>query len=355
MLIWLEGSPADYPAGLSNQILEALTELGEAGYKARHIVACRRDVAKHLASINGISERAKAYFYRFYGEFTQLGSVLAIPDYYVASLSVVIPVEVGGVWHVPLSYFSDERYAEELTVVCENDTDYEIYEVFAKAWLLQNFPSCVVSTKSRAGHGGSTVTVLRRLATNPNPMHLCLLDSDKTVVLGREGSTARGVRAAWVDSWRANLYVLSCRELENALPIVTVGRCLNSLNTPCSKIDQLDLVDGDLLDYACMKTGERLCRFHEVDNSHVGYQRTIHALRETSRRHPDFTNCGVNCGDCDCEVIPALGERFLERFSGWIRSSNSVRALPQCDDWPEEIEVSAALLAKKAIALPRRQ
>src|SRR5690606_11240646 len=118
---------------------------------------------------------AKAYYRRVYSEYTQLGSIFAIRHHCVAAIDALTARKVGDVWRVPLRYFEEDAYTEQLTVVCENDNDYEIYKAFAKVWMRKHFPACVVSSRSRAGHGGSTTTVLRRLAEEGNPVYLCLL------------------------------------------------------------------------------------------------------------------------------------------------------------------------------------
>lgn len=355
MLIWLEGTPKDYPLSLDAAALSALTELGEAGYKSRHVIACSRELAKHLGSLDPLSPRAKAYFFRIYGEYTQLGHVFSSPNHIVASLEAVTPNVVARTWRVPIRFFSDDKYVEELTVVCENDTDYEIYCALAKSWMTQNLPSCVVSARSRAGHGGSTVTVLRRLAIDANPIYLCLLDSDREVAGGREGPTARGVRNAWIPSWRSALVVLDCRELENALPTQAVERCLESLGRHCPEYEHVQRIHEDLAMYVCMKTGEDPCRFHSVERAHVGYARTRHALLQTSASHPGFGNCGNECGECNCKIIPALGERFLDAFAQWLRQIHPTRALPNFTSWPADAIAAAEIFACRAMALPRRQ
>lgn len=355
MLIWLEGAPSDFSSGRNARELEAVTELGEAGYKGRHVVACRRELARDFATLDVLSARARAYFSRIYGEYTQLGSVFSIPQHLVASYSAITPSNVGGVWRVPLSYFADEVYLESLTVVCENDSDYEIYESLAKAWMHNNLPVCVVSARSRAGHGGSTVTVIRRLAVDPNPLYLCLLDSDRCMPLGGEGPTARGVKRGWHNSWRSTLSILECRELENAIPLQAIRRFLNSSGTYSAEMERFDRVDRDLADYVCMKSGEPICRFHSVDGAHVGYPRIRAALLSTARMHPDFSKCGSRCSDCDCKIVPVLGENFLESFAKWVRGQHVSRCLPASDEWLIDAERVAEIFAKQAIALPRRQ
>lgn len=355
MLIWIEGSVDDYPLPLNQDIANALIELGEAGYKARHVIACPRNLAKHFAMAEQLSVRSRAYFNRFYAEFTQLGRVVSQDIQLVASLAVLGPAVIGGVWRVPLHYFAEERYTEELTVICENDTDYEIYECAAKAWVAKNLPGCVVASRSRAGGGGSTATVVRRMATDPNPIYLCLLDSDRNSAGGAEGSTARGVRNNWRESWRAHLYVMTARELENILPIAVVRRYMGSIGLDVALLDEFSRVHPDLASYVCLKTGETVCRFHLMAVNHGGYERTREALRETARRHPNFLACGESCAGHGCATVPTLGERFLESFAGWLRHSYIGRVFCKSDHWHLDFESAASLFGKMGLALPRRQ
>lgn len=354
MFFWLQGSVEKVEEFLADEGSEALIELGEAGYKSRHVVGCSRQVARMLSARSELSDRSRAYFRRIYGEYTQLGSVFSRPESIIIDLEVVEPLQIGGVWRVPLGLFSEEIFSSSCVVVCENDTDFEIYEHLARFWMRSERPDCVVSAVSRAGHGGSTSTVIRRVALDPNPLYLCIVDSDRNVVLGGEGPTARGVRRAWVESWRGLLKVLECRELENALPIGASIKC-EQLNRRSSVVlEALSDVDEDIREFACHKVGERLCRFHDVDSSAAGHGRTKAGLLSTSHAHDGFRLCGVQCGDCDCAVVPELGEGFLSRFADWLRSSASKRDLPPPSQWSDSLRDAVEAFAIMSIALPRR-
>lgn len=353
MLIWLDGDVAAYEAAIAHGLADALIELGEAGYKARHVVACSRAVAKLLADRPELSGRARAYFGRIYGEFTQLGGVLATKKHLSVSPEVAAPIVVGDTWRLPLQMFNVEDFTNQLVVVCENDTDFEVYVELARRWMRYFRPDCVVSAVSRAGGGGSTVTVIRRLMSEPNPPFLCIVDSDREVVLGAIGSTAKSVKNIWSDTWRGSLFVLDCRELENALPVELVLACQREFGFEDLATLELSNVHADLREYACLKSGESLCRFHKVPRSHAGYARTMSALENTSRTHRSFGICGRECAEAECKVIPSLGEGFLPRFSEWLQSK-SRQSFQQPVDWPVTILAAVETLSTLAMALPRR-
>jgi hypothetical protein len=71
--------------------------------------------------------------------------------------------------------------------------------------------------------------------------------------------------------------------------------------------------------------------------------------------HPGFSKCGQLCADCACNIIPALGERFLQSFVQWLGEVGFNRAFSEDDDWCSDAIYAAELLATKGIALPRRQ
>lgn len=354
MLIWIEGSSADFVPPLSQELVDAFTELGEAGYMGRHAVAGSRQLLQHLAAFDFLSPRAKAYFSRMALEYTQLGHVFSRPRQLTLSASAVAPMRYGQAWTVPLDMFANPEYSRATEVVCENDTDYEILEVFAQVLMKQTLPGCVTASRSRSGGGGSTVTVLRRIFRDPSPLMLCVLDSDKKIVLGAEGSTARGCRAAWVSMWRTQLFVLSCRELENALPRDLVAKFVEESGSDATHVRRLPFVHTDISDYVCLKSGERLCRFHEVPESATGHRRTRTALLWTSQRHPEFSACGAECAECDCDVTPALGDQFLLRFSEWIAKYENRKKIEKHGTWHDDLKTAVGLFVDHSLALPKK-
>jgi hypothetical protein len=355
MLIWIDLAGLDFANELPPDALNALIDLGEAGYKANHaVLAARRDL-RVLAGLQSLSPRARAYFNRAYEEFTQLGHIASRPNHVVASYTQTAPVLMGGVWRVPLQLFSQDEYVRPSLVVCENDADFDVIRELVLIYVRQNIKGVALAATSHPGGGAGTVTVLRRLFRDPNPNFLCVLDSDREVVLGAEGSTARGVRNVWFDGiWRARLYVLTARELENVLPVELVRQfCRDeAVNQPL--VERLHLAHRDVVDYLCLKSGEKPCRLHEVSRDHRGFERNRVALIQTARTHPDFSRCGGVCGECSCAVVPELGDRFLDRFSSWIRHPASWRAAPDFSQWHEDLRSVAEMFLDAAIALPRK-
>lgn len=355
MIIWIDAAAADCCENTPAVIVDAILELGEAGYKGRHVVVGPRPLMAHLANFEALSLRARVYFRRIAEEYTQLGAAINGVRNVIASIGAFAPISYGGGWRVPLSLFAQSEYSEPCSVVCENDTDYEIYSAFAEFMARKNFPGFVLSSRSHAGGGASTSTVLSRLLARPGPVFLCILDSDRSAVLGAEGSTARGCRRVWTEGWRNELFVLNSRELENIVPWPLICRWAESVGMDDERISSFESVHSDVSSYVCLKSGEPLCRFHRVSADAEGYERTINALRETAKRHARFSRCGASCDECGCSVSPPLGENFLRRFSDWVRDHNSWRLIPDVERWPVDLTAAASLFLGFSLALPRKQ
>lgn len=354
MIIWIQGEREDFAGPLRQGLLDALTELGDAGYTARHIVLGPRQLLLHFAALPELSPRARAYFARVAAEYTQLRHVVSHPAHLVASAVAVAPIKYGDTWTVPLEIFAEGEYAQSSKIVCENDTDFEVLMALAEVLAKDQFPGCILSGKSHPGGGAGSAGVVARLLQEPNPIMACLFDSDREIVLGGEGATARGVRAIWRESWRAQIHITTARELENVLPLDAVEMWAKKEEvTLVPGIQSLGNVDVDLSFYSCLKSGEQLCRFHEVPTSHGGYRRTRAALTRTAQINREFSSCGDDCGDCGCRVIPKLGDRFLERFSRWLRQYPRPRI--NLDSWADELMSAVQLCVTVSLALPRKQ
>lgn len=354
MVIWID-LPLDELERLSENTIEALIELGEAGYRGRHAVVGARTVLGALAKLERLSPRAKTYYRRVTEEYTQLRSILGHSRKIVASSMAVAPINRGGIWYVPLDVFSQSNYVEPSAIVCENDLDYEVYSIFADVMARKHFPGAVLCSQSLPGGGGGAATVLLRKLADPNPMILCILDSDRTIFRGREGDTARGCRNVWQDSWRSQLIVLVSRELENAVPVAMIGHWARSAGEDDAAVARFELIDKNLTSYVCLKSGEKLCRFYTISKDAEGYAVTIRALAETARQHPGYLKCYGDVDNCDCFKCPQLGDRFLKRFLDWIKDYGNRKFFPALDLWAQDMFEAVSLFVDYSLALPRKQ
>jgi hypothetical protein len=258
----------------------------------------------------------------------------------------------GGAWHVPLNYFANDLFLRSAHLICENDNDFDVYIAFGRAAIRALFPGCTISAESRAGGGGGTAGVLQRLLADPNPIGLCILDSDKEHIGGAEGATAKGCRHVFTEGWRVDLVVLKARELENLIPLHLVSRFFNDGDVD-DLLREFSKISPDLSNYVCLKSGEGLCRFHSLKATDSLYARTKSALLESSAKSNALKLCAHSCGDVGCKVTPIYGERFLANLGGWLEQN--MRSIDiQYNDWRNELREVVNQVIERCISLPRK-
>lgn len=353
MLIWINHEALSQSLK-ANAEVDAFNALGEAGYHGRHAVLAPRGLLSSLATLEGLSRIARAYYSSMAESATQLGALFSIGSHIVADASVAGPVVRAGVWHVPLALFQDPDYSRKSELLCEDLSDCVLLEKFAEVYVRRNYPLCSVAVRSVAGGGNATAASLHASSADPNPFCLCVVDSDRELPSGALGETARRCVAAYIKSWRVRLIVLDARELENLLPVAVIRAVQRMRGLIDESVDHLHLVSHDLAFYGCFKSGERPCRFHNVPEGHGGKGQVTRALRETARVHPRFRECGGDCAERQCAIFPRLGDGFLRYVIQWIEQVSYKNPALDTSNWYESLEDAVRSVAIVGMAFPRR-
>lgn len=332
---------------------DAISNLGEAGYFGRHLILGGRSVVRRISALDGVSTRSKAYFSRIAEGITQLGHVTRLPAV-IVSAKVDAPILRGKDWHVPMRDFVNPDLLEACNLVCEDINDCDVISIFAENYINRKYSGLCISLRHVSGGGNGISRQLQRSVDRGRAVSMYVVDSDREIVEGGLGDTAKRCFAIDLrDVWRVALYITEARELENLIPLGLVSRMLADERRHTDKVDSFGLVDKDVAHYACLKTGERLCRFHDVDSSFQGYERTRAALVSTSRAHPGFFRCGDECANCSCDVVPALRNDFLSRFAGWLARIGNSRLIPDWSDVETEFSHLIEMVSVRGLAMPR--
>lgn len=351
MIFWIDD--IEDVSGDWRPFAEAISNLGEAGYFGRHLVLGGRNVVRRISALDGVSPRSKAYFLRIAEEITQLGHVARLPAT-IVSAKVNAPILRGKDWHVPMRDFSNPDLLESCNLVCEDINDCDVISLFAENYIRHKYSGLCISLRSVSGGGNGISRQLQRSVDRGQAVSIYVVDSDREVVEGGMGDTAKRCFAIDLrDVWRVALYITEARELENLIPLGLVSRMLANERRQTGKVDNFGLVDRDIANYVCLKTGERLCRFHDVDSSFQGHERTRAALVSTSRNHPGFSRCGEECANCDCDVVPSLRNDFLSRFASWLSQIGNSRLIPSWNDVETELNHLVEIVSMRGLALPR--
>jgi len=353
MLIWINNVEIDDP-GCNEVAISALNCLGDAAFYGRHIVLGPRPLLTRLASHADLSRSARGYYKWMAGAFTQFGGLVSQVNFLIADAGAFAPSVNGSQWSVPLSLFSDPDFLTVAELICENNSDFEVYDQLARLYAKRELPGCQVRLRSRPGGGNTTSQVLASAMTSPGPVSLCLVDSDRDLVLGAAGATAKRCMDVYEESWRINLHVLDGRELENLVPVDVMVRVLEGERVDTSVVEKFSLVHRDLALFACLKTGEQVCRFHAIGTGYGGYQRTKIALGATARSHDAFASCGDECSSHGCVIIPKLGEDFLAKLGRWLADGSNWRKVSAIGHWRAELVDAIRQVVHFGIALPRR-
>lgn len=352
MIIFIQGSVDYYSGDLPFTEKESLVELGEAGYRGRHFVLSTYPILDKIRHRADLSPRSLAYFKRVHNEFSQIGGIgRGVSRYLVASPDAHAPVMRGGVWTVPLSTFSNDEFSQSSRIICENDNDFDVYSALAEIFVGKTHPGFSLSIKSLPGGGGGTAGVLRRFLVEPNPIGLCVLDSDKSHRGGAEGATARGCRSEWFENWRVGLNVIAARELENIIPLDLVKAYLSETRINISGMDDFEKLPNELARYICLKTGEAICRFFGADVRTADGQLTVRALEQAGRVLHHAGLCREGCRNSSCYMAPQYGVNFLASFGRWLQSRFKMMRR-EVHGWPTELTEILEQIVASGLALP---
>lgn len=340
MLLWIRD--INFDSSLDEAILEtrweAVSLLGEAGHRGKHLVLGPRPVLQALGSSPEITKKARAYYLAKAESLTQLGRVVATLSHVSISSDCSEPHLLDGKWIVPLSLFSDPDYLQTANVICEDEHDFDVLRGLAAIFARRLWPECGFSANSMPGGGRSTHRILRRVAESKGPVFLCAVDSDREHAGDTAKATAELCVAVGADSWRGELYVLKARELDNIIA-TTAKRCIPHL-AAIEKAQNLEQLHPAIADYACLKTGESICRFHSLEAETPFGCLTRDGLSATARHVECARQCGLECRGIDCNPVPRFGTRLVAHFGDWLKAAHNLRTVPAVETWhPELLEL----------------
>lgn len=355
MLIWISEISSDpaFPLHVKDDDVEALSFLGEAGSLGRHVVVAPRDRLRVLAVDDRVSARARSYYFWMAEAITQYGSMLRVLESVSVSAQCDAPIRVADSWLIPLGLFSepDRLLASEL--ICENENDFCVLTELSGIYLRRRFQGFKLSLRSRPGGGSTTAQVLRSSLREPNPITLCVVDSDQNRPGGAVGNTARLCqRELAADDWRVRLHVLACRELENILPTEILFDLFRGDHANISLFREFSAVPEEVALFACVKSGESLCRFHGITVSHGYFEEVRAALEKASRVSSGFRRCGIECQEVDCKVVPQLGDDFLSRVAEWLPGNWHKVSDPS--GWRHQLVAVIEKIVSVGLSFPRR-
>lgn len=346
MIFWLksESGLLDLNGVVAKPFISAVENLGEAGFRGKHLILGPRRTFESLARCADLSAKAKAYYLRMSQNLTQIGGVMnSFPHVSVSAEAIGIS-KLGEEWVVPLALFSDEQNLESAKLVAEDLSDVDVIESLLKIYVRDQCGGISINLMGVNGGGGSTGRALSRQLDDAKSIVFCLVDSDRKHLGGALGNTARGCKDSFsrhMDRWNAMLLVIEARELENLLPHparVELAARLDEGRRAAA--EQFAYVDSRIADYCCLKSGENICRFALLDRDVSSYPAIREALDQTRRHHPMVSRCGAgdNCADEGCSVVPKLGDRALEGFVNLLQRSDFHRAVRNPDDWHPELQ-----------------
>lgn len=352
MLFYLGGVRGEL-SNYSAEQLAALSNLGESGFHGSHLVLAPRDLLRVLGVCEGISPTARAYFGWMTQAITQFGSVMGMVENIYVDCEADSPLLRGKEWHVPLTVFARPGTLRPSELICESAYDFGVLSELAQFVLRESIRICGLSLRPIIGGGGNTHLVLQQSESANEGLVLCVVDSDRTHAGAALGSTAR--KCCEVElSGRVRLRVMIPRELENAIPKGMYRLVLEAEGRNLAELDEVDAIDENLWLYACLKSGDSVCRFHQLDVGDVGYAETRAALENTARKIPRFRACAEDCREVKCKIFPALGENFLRNTWSWISKHENRRRVQTPSAWPSYIFGLTKEIVDFGLACPRR-
>lgn len=326
MLIWIETEGQD-PRELNWQDwLEALDNLGEAGFRGDHLVLGDRLALESISRLPDLSRKAKAYFASAATRMSTVGSIREKVKPVVVDPVLLVSVERGGVTRIPLAHFADETSVNRALLLCEHMYDCEVIAELAESRLrsLGISGACKLSMKFASGGGGGTHLALRTTQRRePLSIGVCVVDSDREHPNGALGTTASACRASFIPVWNWKLYVINAREMENLLPPELVRAAgFQELRKAEYYCEECWAIGG----YVDLKREDNLCRFRELDPANLSYVLVQAAYTSLVLKHPAIDRCegGVCAGFDSCSLNTLYGN-LLRHVAAWIRPGISRR------------------------------
>ncbi|MCD0244638.1 hypothetical protein [Xanthomonas melonis] len=351
MIFWIN-SVASAKICAHADVIDALNNLGEAGYQGRHAVIGPKKFMKELSNQKGLSRASAAYYKWSSGAVTQLGSLAKRKDCIIVDHSSTTPLLIAQQWNVPLRIFSNPDLLGKSEILCENLTDCEALVAFCNIAVKKQAPGCSISFKPVAGGGDTTHTHITSYLKTPSAPFICVIDSDRDYPGGKLGETAKKCLKAYSSSWNNKIKVHASRELENLIPLDAM-RSIGPETSDKSSLEEFQFVAESIAMFADLKLGERPCRFHDIPDSHCEKKAIAAALESTAATHAGF-KCGEACSQLGCNPIPKLGKNFLVKFVEWVSQPSNARTISDQSKWNSDLIETINQAISFGISFPRR-
>jgi hypothetical protein len=205
---------------------QGITHLAIAAAEGSHRITGRRKVLQRLAESPWIGPRERAAFTRAAGRVAEDGALprrVTVLGRVVATGDTRPTAATNGGQRVitfPIRWFDITAKIQPVVLLAENLSDVEVYrKIGGAASRLASLGYLPLSLSERHGGGNTIGQVLDGLAQS-DAICLCIVDSDKSCPLSREGDTARtviGYRNI-LDYPLIEVLLTPGRDLENSLP-----------------------------------------------------------------------------------------------------------------------------------------
>lgn len=235
MLIWIDDTILNADLGVENEVCQGISDAFSAAYRGEHYVLGSRRMLRGLAKSNHLSRNTKQVITSIENDLANLGSIDAIVDTRLIvtyGLAPATRLQRPGVWEVPIEVLG-RNSVRKVLLLTENLEDCRAFVHAASQHIVREKIGSQLAIETAMGGGSTTPGCFENSVNTDHRWCICITDSDRlcfdadmclTARQCAEIATQPGIVAEHMD--------LSCREVENALPLKFIEESLDRALLP---------------------------------------------------------------------------------------------------------------------------
>lgn len=319
MFLWITTSGANPASVQWSDWLEALDNLGEAGFRRDHLVLGDRAAILEILRVTDLSRRARAYFQSVATKLTTLGAIARVIRPTFVDVNAISAHQGATGVVVPIAHFKSLHSLERALLLCEHMYDCTLAEEFSLARLRGLGLARIgrLSLRHVVGGGGGIHLTLSTYQLDAETLGVCIIDSDRAHPFDALGTTASTAKGVFEEGWKWCLHIIEARELENLIPPEVAAACGLAKPRLSNYFNNEAWAIGGYVDFK-LEHGDKLCRYFSINPSSQSKRHVRDAIAH-------LRTCAVVGGCCaasDCSgegncVLTQYNKDMLKRVATW--------------------------------------
>jgi len=317
----------------SDNIINAIQSIADAGRKGIHLIFAKRNTLGILRVQLSLSEPARRFYDDIYDNFV---TIRDFPTMFICHIEVVAQTKTleidsqGRIIRLSADYISNSSITDKTIVLGENLSDVDLYKRITRVYLTQIKQNYLDLHYLPMGGGGSTTAPQYEIFQQERDrLCLAIVDNDIAAPTLKWGDTAKHIKK--IDKEQepfCKLLVLDVRMAENLLPTELYRQALppkDKLQDTVEFMGRLEAINPEARQYVHFKNGLKLKEIlsSSSESALVKYWQPI--LTQL--------NCSFSCWetpcpkkeDCKCYLIPNFGPQILNTATKFIANQSDLQ------------------------------